>query len=86
MIAPVVHLNGTSQQELLEQVETAMVAVTEAQQALAKMRPHMRDYYVHPQEGAFHFAEADALIRERALDRVHTELSDLYVAIDSQKR
>lgn len=44
IMRPIVNLNGTSREELIEQRVTARVAVWELLCALAKLRPHARDY------------------------------------------
>ena len=44
---PMVHLNGTSKKELLEQLENAYRAVVDAGRVLARATPHDRDYYVN---------------------------------------
>ena len=42
---PMVHLNGTSRQELEEQLAAASVALNNALSALIRATPHGRDYY-----------------------------------------
>ncbi|MBO0784324.1 MAG: hypothetical protein J2P37_36440 [Ktedonobacteraceae bacterium] len=46
LMIPVVHLNGTSRDELLKQITDAIEAVNTAMGALQKAAPHGRDYYV----------------------------------------
>ena len=48
LILPVVHLNGTSRDELIEQRITFGQALRAALDALAKAAPNGRDYYVEP--------------------------------------
>lgn len=48
VIAPLVHLNGTSKQELIEQRANAIDALTEAGRQLAFAGPNGRDYYPEP--------------------------------------
>lgn len=45
MMVPTVHLNGTSRDELLNQIRDAHQAVGAAMDALRKATPHGRDYY-----------------------------------------
>jgi hypothetical protein len=44
-ITPIVHLNGTSRQDLLDQRFAAFDALTEAGEVFAKAAPNARDYY-----------------------------------------
>ncbi len=46
LIVPTVHLNGTSKQELLDQLCEAITALHAAGKALARACPNGRDYYV----------------------------------------
>ena len=43
---PTVHLNGTSKQALLDQLQEAIGAIEDAGKALARAAPHGRDYYI----------------------------------------
>lgn len=45
-VLPVVHLNGTSRKELVQQRLDVAHALDAAFQALMQMTPHQRDYYV----------------------------------------
>lgn len=61
---PTVHLNGTSREELIRQLQQAVTALMEAHYALENAAPHGRDYY--PQgEGAIQQAIAEH--RERLM-------------------
>ena len=80
LTVPTVHLNGTSREELLRQVQDAGQAVFQARDALAKASPNARDYY--PQgEFAYSAARAAHDRRARALLVVEEELSELAEAI-----
>lgn len=46
LIHPTVHLNGTSQRELLQGYVDAIRALREAERAMAQAAPNARDYYV----------------------------------------
>jgi hypothetical protein len=48
LILPIVHLNGTSANDLVDQRATAIDALHAAGDALAKMAPNGRDYYPVP--------------------------------------
>ena len=43
---PTIHLNGTSKQELIDQLCDACNALNDAASAIANTRPNGRDYYV----------------------------------------
>ncbi len=80
LTVPTVHLNGTSREELLRQVQDAGHAVFQARDVLAKASPNARDYY--PQgERAYPAARAEHDRRARALLAVEEELSQLAEAI-----
>lgn len=80
LTVPSVHLNGTSREELLRQVQNAGQAVFRARDALAKASPNARDYY--PQgEAAYPAARAEHDRRARMLLEVEEELSQLPEAI-----
>ena len=80
LTVPTIHLNGTSRDELLRQVQDAGQAVFQARDALAKASPNARDYY--PQgKHAYPAARAEHDRRARALLAVEEELSQLAEAI-----
>lgn len=56
MILPIVHLNGTSKNDLIEQRREACIKLHEALDALSAMAPNGRDYY--PVPGLFYKAVA----------------------------
>lgn len=66
LIAPTVHLNGTSKDSLIEQYANVLEAIDVLQKAMAAATPHMRDYYVAP-VGSY----------ERAMDQHRTRWSSL---------
>jgi len=74
LTVPTVHLNGTSREELLRQLQDAWQAVFQARDALAKASPNARDYY--PQ-GEHAYPDR----RARALLAVEQEISRLAEAI-----
>lgn len=80
MIAPCIHLNGTSKQELLDQFHKALHALEVARAALMAACPNARDYY--PLGGsAWHQAVADHRSRVQRLDSVYAELEAILLAI-----
>jgi len=72
VIAPYVHLNGTSKESLLEDLEVAYAAIQAAQEALGKSAPNGRDYYLEP--GLFPSAVAQHQYRQRRLQDLLDEI------------
>lgn len=72
LVLPVVHLNGTSLESLIEQRALAYSALTDAVKALAEMGPNGRDYYLKP--GTMDKAEAQ---HRRRLDMLRSLLAEI---------
>lgn len=83
MIAPTVHLNGTSQGELLRAYSDATAAVDAALRALSETSPHARDYYVQAPD-AYGRAAVEHSLRVEKLTDVYDELLALFNAVDAQ--
>jgi len=87
-MVPSVHLNGTSGDELLEQVTEASTAVRAAIRALDRAAPNARDYYVQGDD-AFERARAEHAARYAKLQDVAAELyaiaEDISDQIDEQR-
>lgn len=83
MIVPTVHMNGTSKDELLRQIEIAHAAINHAIEGLAGAAPNARDYYVQG-PGAFPQARAEHEARMHKLSDVMSELLALNEAIYEQ--
>lgn len=77
MIAPCVHLNGTSKHELLVQLETAARAVSAAQNALDSATPNLRDYYPLGDD-RYRQAIAEHQSRQQRLADVYRELREIH--------
>lgn len=83
MIVPTIHLNGSSAESLLDQIETASDRLTVAMDALCAMAPNARDYY--PQgDAAYSAAKREHDRRVEKLREVSAELTYLYNAIGEQ--
>ena len=78
---PSIHLNGTSQKELLELNCDAANQVSDAISRLSRATPHGRDYYVQGSD-AWTKAMREHECRIDKLREVYTELQSLCVAID----
>jgi hypothetical protein len=79
---PTLHLNGTSQDSLLEDLSAAGQAVREAMERLAVCYPNGRDYYVQ-EAGSLARAEAQHAYRMERLRDVLAELNDLAEGVAS---
>ena len=73
-ILPIVHLNGTSLDSLLDQRINFLDAMRQALDAFASMSPNGRDYYLEP--GLFEKAIAQ---HRRRLDALLAVLNDVEV-------
>lgn len=65
VIAPIVHLNGTSRESLTEQLENLLGNLSVADNALAEASPNQRDYY--PVEGLWEKARKQHEYRQHLL-------------------
>jgi len=73
---PTIHLNGTSQSDLLRHLELAAMAIEAAERALRETCPNGRDYY--PQgEGAIVEATRQFRSRMERLEAVRAELEQI---------
>lgn len=84
MIAPTVHMNGTSADDLIAGYRYAMEAVDAAIDAVKATGPNGRDYYV---QGPAALEQAQDEHRERIarLGVVYQELLNLAIAVMDQK-
>jgi len=72
IVTPIVHLNGTSKEALLEQREVVYQALRTVERALCQMAPNGRDYY--PEPGRMDKAQAQ---HERRMGMVKTLLDEV---------
>jgi len=83
MIVPTIHLNGTSKDELLRQLEDVARQLGETLDALQNAAPNGRDYY--PQgPAAIQTAVAEHIARCQRIIDVQREVAALWEAIDEQ--
>jgi hypothetical protein len=84
LIVPVVHLNGTSKQDLLKAMEGAYSALGDAYDKLREMAPNARDYYV---TGPDAYARAAKEHRHRMMrvDAIRTEIEALVGSVDDRE-
>lgn len=80
MIAPTIHLNGTSKDDIIEQYENASHALYMAQVALQQMAPNGRDYYIQGPDALRH-AQAEHQARVDRINSVQAEIGALWAAV-----
>lgn len=78
---PSIHLNGTSQGQLLAQYMRAHSAVLKAIEAVQQNGPHPRDYYVQGND-AWRQAEREHVERMQKLKNVEQEIYAIMLHID----
>lgn len=79
---PTVHLNGSGRESLTEGYRAQGTAVQEAIAALEANFPHGRDYY--PQgDATYAQARAEQVARIRALEKVCSEIIELWEHVES---
>mgnify|MGYP001336589642 CR=1 FL=1 len=77
---PSVHRNGTSQEELVEALTKASLALFDATAPLAACSPNQRDYYLQP-DSVWKMAVEQHSARVAALHKVREELVAIAEAI-----
>ena len=80
MVLPVVHINGTSREELIRLRCDAADKVRQALEALADMAPNGRDYYLV--DGSLRQAQDQHDRRASALRGVLDEIEKEYLLLD----
>lgn len=84
IVAPIIHLNGTSAERLKEALEETYLKLSEAVEALRQGCPNGRDYY--PQPGLMKQAEEQHYRRIKVLRDLQAELEKECELIDAQSR
>lgn len=74
---PIIHLNGDSARDLVEQYSDAAMAIEDAIKEVAQTYPHMRNYYVDPDPEAGQRAQEQHESRLTRLLEVKEELKQL---------
>ena len=80
---PRVHLNGTSQEELLNQLKEADRALRVAEEVLGKAMPNARDYYVISSSAAT-VARDQHVDRLRKIDGIRQEIQAIAIGVIHQ--
>ena len=80
---PVLNLNGSSAEDLIEQLSDACSAVGAAQDALAKASPHGRDYQLNPDD--YKLAREQHEARQMALRAIADELETIATHVYEQQ-
>lgn len=84
MMTPTLHLNGTAGADLQDQVTDAMLALSDAINALQAAGPNGRDYYVQRDVTAFAQAQQQHWDRLTKLEAVQADLVAIAEAIHAQ--
>jgi hypothetical protein len=79
--APVINLNGTSAQNLIEEYKTAHTAVVDALEALRNVTINGRDF-LKPQD--FQMARGEQIVRLEKLQEVANDLVELAQLVQNQ--
>lgn len=82
IIVPTIHLNGTSAEELIDQLSCAWLALDDAIKAMRGAAPHGRDYYVQANDGMT-IAQAQFEDRERRVAGVMAEIAEIRGRIEN---
>lgn len=80
MTIPMIHLNGTSKERLIDALGNASNALNDAYLALKETAPNGRDYYPLGPE-AMESATQEHMSRLRQVDAVKKEIDDMAGAI-----
>lgn len=80
IITPIVHLNGTAKQVLIDNLIDIREALKTAIDLLAEHAPHGRDYY--PEDGRYQKAKAQFMARLEKLTEVYQALGTEAELID----
>lgn len=84
VIAPIIHLNGTSPDRLKEALSETYLRLSESVEAMRQCCPNGRDYY--PLPGLMRLAEEQHYRRIKVLRDLQAELEKECELIDAQKR
>lgn len=81
-IAPIIHLNGTSRLQLIDNLEAVWYAIDKAMDALREAGPNGRDYY--PQTGLMDKALEQHRWRGETLEAVKRSITEEMMLIQEQ--
>lgn len=83
---PMIHLNGTSRERLLEHLENLYVYIHDADTTLRECYPNMRDYYPFPDGQARYDAARERVNGwQRLLDSIRTDIEADIAAIEERR-
>jgi hypothetical protein len=81
---PIIHLNGTSANALLEDHVTALASVRQAREDICGIEFHSRDYY--PKAGAWEIARQERTEMLQKIDEVYKDLEKIAIHISQFKK
>jgi len=82
IVAPCVHLNGTSKAALMDQLSKVYAALETARDMLKQAAPNGRDYYIGPH--TLKDAEVQQWERMKAIDAIQRSIESEMELIDQQ--
>jgi hypothetical protein len=82
MIAPIIHINGSSADTLLDQIQKVTSALLGVLRAMQEAHPNGRDY--DPKPGLYREAEREHLERVAKIQAIHKEYIEMGHAILDQ--
>lgn len=85
LIAPTINLNGSNADRLIEDYINVMDAIRHAQELLAGIAPHGRDYQTAPVQ-EYPMAREQHHRRMTFLDAIRSDLELIALAVQEQKR
>jgi len=74
---PIIHLNGSSKESLIDGLKEAWTALEEAEKVLRRHYPHDRDYYISPDPEAGSKARAEHDSRLLRIKSVRNEIEHI---------
>lgn len=86
LVVPTIHINGTSEEELVRQYSNAVRFLQAGRDALAQTAPHARDYYIHKDKGVLAKATQQHEARMRKVKEVIDELTSIGESILKQSK
>ncbi len=86
LTAPILHLNGTSAENLIEAYKEAAHCLHDCIALVQGTAPHGRDYYVSKDPGALEKATQEHRARLEKLNSVLEDLQELAIAVQKRTR
>lgn len=79
MQTPIIHMNGTSREELVRQIEEVLEALHDTREKIAAAAPNARDYYLGGRD--FSKATEEHIARMHTLERLCSDYVTLMESV-----